>query len=93
MEVKMLNNSKVEVYLKRTDNPNGANQWVLPDCPYCGQTHWHGAGSPGEDLKLGPQGSRRPHCVIDGKISDDPDYSLIWGGKYWEEYKGGKNER
>lgn len=47
-------------------------QWVIPVCPYCGQTHYHGAGGIGADSKKF-LGGRVPHCWDN---LDHPNYIL-----------------
>jgi hypothetical protein len=40
------------------------NQWVIPACPLCGSTHYHGAGRPGDD-RTRFLGHRVAHCLVD----------------------------
>lgn len=46
--------------------------WKVPECPYCGKQHVHGAGVPGGELLIG---HRLAHCVI--KDEGNSGYYLI----------------
>jgi hypothetical protein len=45
--------------------------WVVPSCPHCGKTHYHGAGKKGEDA-YEYLGFRIPHCTYGGSV-----YTLV----------------
>lgn len=57
-------------------------QWTVPDCPFCGQWHVHGAAP----------GSRVPHCHY-----PHGDYTLEYAGplprELWDTFKNRHKKR
>lgn len=43
---------------------------LVVTCPFCGDIHFHGAGTPGGTLEYGP---RVPHCLN----LDAPGYTIV----------------
>jgi hypothetical protein len=52
--------------------PDGARDWKVIRCPYCHQTHLHGAGAPGVDPRKS-LGHRASSCI--GPVN--PGYILV----------------
>ena len=51
-------------------------QWLILECPYCGQQHWHGGGKVVKDDPRQHLGYRVPHCADPFRIVADN------GGQY-----------
>ena len=58
----------------RLSKGEDSNQWIVICCPYCGEKHFHGAGSSKSD-PLSFLGHRLPHCT--GDKQGLPQYELV----------------